>query len=250
MLVRPLEQIASEDIDALIGNQVRESRTLEYKRDLPGNSDADKREFLADVSSFANTSGGDLLFGIDEAGGVAASVTGVSAANLDAEIRRLDSILETGLEPRISYGVRQIHHSSGAKLLLIRVRESWLGPHRVVFKGHDRFYARNSAGKYPMDVIELRDAFLRRASVGERIRAFRAERLAALKIESTPVPIKSGAKLVMHLVPFESFSAPQQLDVHKYYDNSHLMMPMSSQERIGGSRSKGWLPTLISRAPH
>ncbi|MCK5240903.1 ATP-binding protein [bacterium] len=48
----------------MISNQIQESRTIEYKESLPGNSDQDKREFLADISSFANAAGGDLLYGI------------------------------------------------------------------------------------------------------------------------------------------------------------------------------------------
>ena len=44
-----------------------EGRTLDYKRTLPGSTDEEKREFLADVSSFANAAGGDIVYGIDGA---------------------------------------------------------------------------------------------------------------------------------------------------------------------------------------
>jgi hypothetical protein len=43
----------------LVDNQVSEHKTIEYKEALLGNADGDKKEFLADVSSFANESGGD-----------------------------------------------------------------------------------------------------------------------------------------------------------------------------------------------
>ena len=43
-----------------------ESRYLDYKERLPGDSDEDKRELLADVTAFANTAGGDLLYGVRE----------------------------------------------------------------------------------------------------------------------------------------------------------------------------------------
>jgi hypothetical protein len=35
---------------------------------------------------------------------------------------------------------------------------SWIAPHRV--KANDKFYGRNSKGKYPLDVSELRTAFM------------------------------------------------------------------------------------------
>ena len=54
------------DLQNLIDHQVREGKVIEYKRDLYGNTDSEKKEFLADVSSFANTVGGDLIIGMDE----------------------------------------------------------------------------------------------------------------------------------------------------------------------------------------
>ena len=50
----------------------------------------------------------------------------------------------------------------------------------IVFKQNSRFYSRNSAGKYALDVAELRGAFALSASVGERIREFRDFRLGKL----------------------------------------------------------------------
>ena len=59
VLNKPLEAIEENDLQALVDNQVAERKTIEYKESLPGNADGDKKEFLADVSSFANASGGD-----------------------------------------------------------------------------------------------------------------------------------------------------------------------------------------------
>ncbi len=101
MIPRPLNDITEADLAALIANGVAEGRTIDYKRSLPGNTDADKKEFLADTSSFANSGGGDLVFGMDEAAGLPTQIVGIQASDLDLEIRRLDSILAAGLSPRI-----------------------------------------------------------------------------------------------------------------------------------------------------
>ncbi|MCD6594362.1 ATP-binding protein, partial [bacterium] len=66
MIAKNIDQISEEDLQALIDNSVLEGKTIEYKQSLPGNSDSDKKEFLADISSFANASGGDLIYGILE----------------------------------------------------------------------------------------------------------------------------------------------------------------------------------------
>ena len=98
---KPLDFISEQDLADLVQNGVPETRDLEYKQALPGNSDSGKREFLADVSSLANASGGDLVIGVREEEGVAVDVTGVEVRSLDAEKLRLENIIRDGVQPRI-----------------------------------------------------------------------------------------------------------------------------------------------------
>ena len=46
-----------------------ESQTLEVKQSLPGTDDKSRNEFLKDVCALANSSGGDILYGIREKSG-------------------------------------------------------------------------------------------------------------------------------------------------------------------------------------
>lgn len=212
MIAKNLPDITAADIQELINNAVCETATLEFKRDLPGGGDDAKREFLADVSALANTSGGDLLYGIAEENGCASAITGIAAENLDSEILRLGNILSSGLEPRIRYSHLLLPCPEGA-VLLFRVEKSWNAPHRVIFKAYDKFFARTATGKYPLDVQQLRRAFLENSTVAERIRSFRADRLASIIAGSTPVPMVRGSKLVVHLVPFDAFYSEPQFDM-------------------------------------
>jgi hypothetical protein len=217
MISNRLEEIGEADLDDILANGVTEGKTIEYKKVLPGNSDSEKKEFLADVSSFANTTGGDLIFGIDEAQGAPAGIPGLVLSDPDLEVRRLDSIISDGLEPRIRFATRVIQRNGSLPALVLRTERSWIGPHRVIFKGHDKFYARNSAGKYPMDVSELRSAFTLASSVTEQVRRFRADRLARLSDNKTPVTLVAGlSRTVLHCIPLESFSRTVQYDVLKY----------------------------------
>lgn len=72
MLGMPFDDIDEAALAGLIANEIPESRDLEFKRDLPGQDPDNIREFLADVTSLANTNGGDLIFGIEDVEGVAA----------------------------------------------------------------------------------------------------------------------------------------------------------------------------------
>ncbi len=58
------EAIEESDLQALVDNNVPEGKTLEYKESLHSDHPTEKKEFLADVSSFANAAGGDLIHGI------------------------------------------------------------------------------------------------------------------------------------------------------------------------------------------
>jgi hypothetical protein len=213
MILKPIDQIAEADLVALVTEGVAEQKTLDYKQQLPNPSDAGKRELLADVSSFANTAGGDLAFGITESAGAPTGIPGVQIADPDQEILRLDGIIRTGLGPRIRHTTRAIPLANGRHVLIIRAEHSWYGPHRVIFKGDGRFYGRTSNGKYELDVTDLRNAFLFANAVTEKISAFRAERIIALENGQSIIPLVAGPKLVMHCIPLESFGAKPQYDI-------------------------------------
>lgn len=88
MISKPLDQITEEDLHNLVITAAAERKTLDYKQQLPETNDAGKRELLADVSSFANTAGGDLVFGMTENAGVPTGIPGVQIGDTDQEILR------------------------------------------------------------------------------------------------------------------------------------------------------------------
>ncbi len=189
MIPKRLDEIVESDIESLQANSVAEGKTIDYKQSLPANTDDDRKEFLADGSSFANTAGGDLIFGIVEAQGLPSETAGLTISDLDAELRRLESIIPDGLDPRVKWAIRGIQRGAKPPVLIVRTERSWIGPHRVIFKAHDKFYARNSGGKYPMDVSELRSAFTLASTVTDRARQFRIDRIGRIRNNQTPIPL-------------------------------------------------------------
>lgn len=95
----PFDQIDETHLRALIIARAPESRTIDYKRTSYGNANADYSEFLADISSFANTSGGDLVLGMDATNGVPTAFTPLTVP-MDPEILRLEQIARGGLQRR------------------------------------------------------------------------------------------------------------------------------------------------------
>ena len=208
---KPLASIDEQDIQSLVLDQVPESKTIDYKQGLPGDEKEDKKEFLADASSFANAAGGYLIFGIKEQSGVPTEMCGFETDDVDAQKLRLESMLRDGIAPRlprIDIHVVQVTSKSQHYVLILSIQKSWLSPHRVIFRDHGHFYARNSAGKYRLDVSESRTEFDLSSTRAEQIKAFRVERLSKIGAsEETPTPLdEQAARLVLHIIPFGAFN--------------------------------------------
>lgn len=212
LIGKQLDSLSVDDLQALIDAGVSEGREIEFKAAV-GGADKDKREFLADVSSFANAVGGDLLIGVGAKGGVAAELIGIPRTDADATILRLENVIRDGLDPRIpGLHSRAIAIDEGLAVVVIRVPRSFAAPHMVSFGGLSRFYSRNSAGKHQLDVGEIRIAFARSDAAVTRLQSFRADRLARIVAGETPVPLLSHPKTVLHVVPLTAADPSAQVD--------------------------------------
>jgi hypothetical protein len=207
-----IEDLTAADIVSLVADGVSESRTLDFKAKLPDRSDGGKKEFLADVSSFANASGGHILYGVAEAldregrkTAIAGSARGI-AVNGDEQVQWMENLVRTGIAPRLPrVQFRSVPGFSDGDVMVAQIRRSWVGPHMVTLQGTSRFYSRNSSGKYPLDVGEIRSAFIGSEQAAERVRRFRFERLDTMGSGDAPVPLLDGPRVLVHLVPVGAF---------------------------------------------
>jgi hypothetical protein len=234
----PLRELTEEHLRRLIADEVGEGRGLEYKL-VVGGGDETRREFLADVSSFANAAGGDLLVGVDATDGIATALAGVVRGEVDGELQRLENMLRDGVEPRIpGIALHAVALADARAVIVIRVPRSWSAPHMVTFKGLSRFYSRNSSGKYPLDVAEIRSAFVASASARSAVRTFRIERLARIAAGETPVSLIDAPKVVLHLIPLTVGDTTVSVDLSPLHHGRHASLrPMRSSAR-------GWSPRV------
>jgi hypothetical protein len=235
MLHKPIHAITEADLQSLVNEGRREDGQLEFKQALPGNNDDGKKEFLKDVTAMANTSGGDIIYGIredrstpDEAG-KAAEVVAITGLGVDAVKLWMSELLHSSVEERM-FGIviHDVPIAAGGFALVVRVPKSWNSPHVVRHKNHWRFYARNSAGVYAMNVTELRAAFLLSDTLTQRLDEFRRDRLykitgntyPALKTDADWSRVKASDRshtrtsaLVIHLQPFDSVRPGYVVDI-------------------------------------
>ena len=227
MIPKKTKDILISDIESLIDNSVPEGKTLEYKEELKISLDKDKKEFLADVSSFANALGGDLIFGIKSIDGLPVSVCGIEVLNQDDLSLKIDSILQSGINPRIKFEIKFIDYKNSKQILIIRVEQGIFSPHRIVFQNHGRFFTRSSAGKSEMDVTELRAAFNNQMTIEQKILDFKNGRLEILEKGAV------RGKIILHIIPYQSFASRTYLDpkeVHNLYMNpsgNNMFAPIS-----------------------
>jgi len=217
LLHKSLDQITEADLQILVSTPVYESRVLDYKEQLPGDSSSEKKEFLYDITSFANSCGGELLYGISEERidgkntGKPSAMPGVNIENIDELIRKYENLIRTSVQPRIfGLQMKAIPLSNGNHVLLIRIPKSLNAPHMVTLEGNQRFYTRNSAGKHPMDITEIRSTILANSLLSERIRNFFLDRISKIKINQSLTKLENNSHFLLTiLIPYSAFGIQQ-----------------------------------------
>lgn len=216
LLGKRLDQWTEQDLHVLVQNQVSESRQLDYKQELKLKTDKDKRDFLADVCAMANTAGGYLIFGVEEDDGIPTAIPGLENFNPDEDIRRIESLVQSSINPRLVPGLepKDIKLSNGRYALILYVPRSWAGPHAVTFGGTFRVYGRGDKQNFLMDMQQLRQAILQSALFEQQLRDFRRERLALIQTRrELPAPLVDDPLLVVHCAPAGAWSPGSFLDV-------------------------------------
>lgn len=214
MIPRSFDDIDISDIRKLIDNQVAEHRMLEFKRNLPGDTKDERREFLADVTSFANAQGGDIVYGLAEAQGAASAVHGLEVLDADAELLSIEDRILAGVEPRLpGLRLKWIVGAGGERVLLIRIPASTAAPHRVVFANSSKFHGRKSNGKYEMDTQELREAFTATEALPARLRALHLEAVDVAVRGELPAGLGDEPKAIVSVIPVNFFREQHDLEI-------------------------------------
>ncbi len=237
MIEKHFNDISNAHIDALVSKGINEFKTLEYKQELPGRSESDRKEFLADVSSFANASGGDIIYGmkaeVDSDGkktGAPESVHPITGVTADEAKLRLEEMIRSGIDPRLKVQIKEIPGwgtDEKGFVILLRIPNSLASPHMMTFRGSSRFFSRHSSGKYQLDVQEIRHAFLATESQADRIKRFREDRLGKIMANEMPLVMTSPHCLVLHLVPMGPFIKKERIDLSNERSLINLFPPIS-----------------------
>jgi Putative DNA-binding domain len=210
------------DLQSLVEAGVAEQRDIEYKRGVPGRTDKDRREVAGDLSSFSNATGGWLIYGVDAKDGIPRELVGLQDS-ADPFILWLDQVAQSLVEPRLpGLRIQSIPTSDGKHCVVVRVPMSWNKPHALKVNDALRFYSRNSAGKYLLDLREVGDLFAGSEIARDRVTRFRADRIMNIETGDTPMPLVDRPKVVLHLVPLQALIGGLSVEVREFQWRSRV----------------------------
>ena len=231
LLGRSFDEIDSETVRQLIESGASESLNLEFKREKYGNSDNDKKEFLKDITSFANSLGGHLLIGVKESNGTAIELCPLTGFSIDQELQRLENIIRTGIEPQI-LGLRMKRITvKGGEIIVAYIPRNHNPPHRVIFKRTNRYYSRHSSGVHEISMEALRRLFGEQRSIEDRARTFVQDRFCRILTGDTAViNFVSKSVVAMHLVPLPDFGADRQIEITTLKNLQNQIEPLMESQ--------------------
>ena len=169
----------------------------------------------------ANANGGDLVYGIGEKSGRADCIVPIPVTDhpIDRVKRRLSQILESDLEPSaVGVAMRAVPLANGDYVLVVRVAASFQRPHRTRSDAHWRWVVRVDTHTVDLTYDQIRDAFDRNATLAERARRFRDERLSGVISGSIGRPLRAGPKCLVHLIPLASIAGRASVEIRLLYN--------------------------------
>ena len=107
--------------------QKDESTILDFKREITLSTDKDKKEFAKDVSAFANTRGGHIVYGKEDPG-QGGRIVGIKPETLDSA--KMQQIISRKCSPAVSFEAELVQ-SQGLWFGLLTIPRSPLKPHEI-----------------------------------------------------------------------------------------------------------------------
>jgi len=212
----------AEIVSAVQNHSLEETVIFDAKKEIPGKG----IETAKDVSAFANTAGGVLLYGVDEDENGFPTV--LSPILLEGQKERVEAIIRTSIEevPVFKVSLIKMEADSSKGYLVIFVPPSERAPHMVVVKGDRRFYGRGESGNYVLSQTEVARLYERRGAAEQSILPILEE-----NIRQSPIQEHDGFSH-LHVVIKPVFQDQNMLDRARLPEQNHIQLLNTSLEKI------------------
>lgn len=201
------------DLAVLIDNfDYRENDSLDYKENFsflecPKNDPKRQKhlsEFRSDVCSFANASGGYLVYGITDSKGMASKITGIDIPDNNTD--RFELERKNNLNPILpklpSIRFRFIPLSSGKYIVIIHVQNDFFAPYMHLENDSDyKVYKREGNGKRTVGYVELKNMFNQSLSTEREVLLHRESRIRYYRSIEDTDDFRYSQFLLLHIFP-------------------------------------------------
>jgi hypothetical protein len=226
-----ISQWNEQDLLLLIENAVQESIGLDYKAcDALQSTDRKKTEISKDVSAFANSAGGTIVYGINEKGHIPTSLdNGFNPNEITKEW--LEQVINSSIHRKINNilikPIELEKTNPGRFVYVVNIPQSSRAPHQAKDK---RFYKRYNFQSVPMEEYEIRD-ISHRSDGPELSLAFEIDKITTVTM---PNGNNSDTKEIsrVHLNPLienNSIIPAEYIAIHLYIDNSIIRVASSGE---------------------
>lgn len=148
-----------DDIDTIISNGYEESQYLEFKEKRAFEIKDLRSEISKDISAFANSTGGIIIYGIEEKNSKGYRLSFIDGDKFTKEW--LQQVISSNIQRRIS-GIQifPIRYNNNLKetIYVVKIPESIDSPHQALDK---KFYKRDNTECIPMHEYEIRNIYNR-----------------------------------------------------------------------------------------
>lgn len=182
--IKELAKNNDNTLRAFLEKKIPEGYYLDYKIELSRKADKDeKREFLKDVTGFANANGGNIIIGAQEPSETLTLEDQlIGIVDGDKIAHDLERLASSSIDPRIP-GLRilpvtlSIGRSKGRYAIVVHIPPSLGRPHMVNYKDekgkeHKTFYVRHTESTVSMSTHEVRESVFASATAEARAKDY------------------------------------------------------------------------------
>jgi hypothetical protein len=237
VFIKPTRDLDEGDIMMLLDRAEPEQILLDYKEEIEA-SDHFKKELAKDVSAFANSRGGYLLVGVSEKEGKPVAVPGIARMLGQQKVEEwVEQVALSNISPRLPIETKVVELTNSDKVVLIvRVRESWKGPHMVTFQHDNRYYRRFNNLSMPAEEYEVRELFERGIKYQDRVQEY----LKARNYDTPENPQFGFNEWTRRLRYF--LSREEIVDVRSFF--TFIAIPLALEDDVIDTRNSQFLNWL------
>jgi len=244
-MIKPkdFQNVNQKYIQLLIENGIEESIHLDYKKKLGLNA-----EIAKDLSSFANTDGGNIIYGIKEKNNKPKEIVLIQGNNIREKI---DQIASFGVDPPLNVRILPIDitlESEKGQIFLVYIPKSYPKIHQA--KKKDKYYKRTEFTSTPMFDSEIKLAFEIAYESHKRIQEFKDKRIEILLKNQSFVEFLGNSKIIIHLIPETSLHPSIHYDLQVFEENySSSLRPMNCYNPVMKWYGEGLLVSCKNNNP-